>query len=101
MLFLSFFESNHPAVFFAKFGIANGDRWVHAQRMPQRVSEEMGHGPERKGVFIFRLSIAQNRLHEIPAANIVEQIREEEASEGIVAEVLNDRTAVGIASSFG
>src|SRR5579864_5811229 len=54
---------------------------------------------ERECVFIEVLGIADQRLDEVAAANVVHQIAEEMTAVGIIAQILNDRSAKGKAMS--
>src|SRR5712692_2063483 len=55
---------------------------------------------ERECVFIEILGIADQRLDEVAAANVVHQIAEEMTAVGIIAQILYDRAAKGEAMSL-
>src|SRR5579864_672237 len=56
--------------------------------------------PQSESVLIRILALQQQLPNEITAAYIVHQVAEFHAAKGIVAEVLDDRTAIGIAVRF-
>jgi hypothetical protein len=53
----------------------------------------MRQSAERECVFIEILGIADQRLDEVTAANVVHQIAEETTAVGTITEILNDRAA--------
>jgi len=50
-----------------------------------------------KGVLVCILTLQQQLLNEVTAANVVHQIAEFHAAKGIVAQVLDDGAAIGVA----
>ena len=56
----------------------------------------MRQSPEREGVFVQVVGFAQQVLHEVARADVVNQVAEELAAERIVAHVLQDASGIGI-----
>ena len=55
---------------------------------------------QRKGIFVEVVSVAKQCQHEIAASHIVNKVTEVLTAERIIAQVLNDTTAVGIGMGF-
>src|ERR1039457_4531748 len=55
---------------------------------------------ERESVFVDVLAFAQKFEDKVAAANIMHQVAELPAAEGIVAEVLDNRATVGVSMRF-
>src|SRR6185369_17810765 len=54
-----------------------------------------------EGVLVNILTLAQQFQHEVAAANVMHQIAELYAAEGIVAQVLDDGAAIGVGMRLG
>jgi hypothetical protein len=63
--------------------------------MALRIRHVVLQRAECKGVLVKRLGVANERDNEIAAADVVRQIAEETAAEGLIAHVLDDASAVG------
>ena len=62
------------------------------------VSRIMTERPQGKGVLVNVLSVGDQRRDEIAGAHVVQQVAEEGAAERIVAKILDDASAVGVAA---
>ncbi len=86
---------NNGPEFGAKLGIGKGDRLVHG-RMAGDVRCVMGKRSQRKGILVGVLAFLDELQHKIAAAHVVHQVAELLVAEGIVAHVLDHRTAIRI-----
>ena len=65
--------------------------------MSSQVRGVVRQGPQRERILVDVSGFVQQRQDKIAAANIVDQIAEEPVSERIIAQVLDQASAVGIA----
>ncbi len=85
--------------FGAKLGILNGNRGVD-DGMAGDIRGVVSERAEGERVFIRILALREKLADEVAAANVVNQIAEFDAAEGIVPEILNDGATVGVAVRF-
>src|ERR1700756_5789349 len=86
--------SDRIAVLGSELGILDGNGLVDG-RMAGNIGGVVRESAQRKGVLIGVLALQQQFTHEIPAANVVDQIAEFHAAKRIVAEVLYDGATIG------
>src|SRR5713226_3040218 len=94
------FVGRHVGVLLAERGIEYRHSPVHGHSMAVAIRGVVRQSAERECVFIQVLRIADQRLDEVAAANVVHQIAEEMTAVRIIAQVLNDRAAKGEAMSL-
>ena len=88
------------AVLLGEFGelLANGE--INCVGMTDSVAEVMGEGADGECEVVGSFGFVEERADEVAAADVVEEVREVGFAERIVAEVLNEASAVGIGVRF-
>src|SRR4029077_2936852 len=94
------FVGRHVGVLLAESRIEYRHSPVHRDSMAVAIRGVVRQSAERECVFIQVLRIADQRLDEVAAANVVHQIAEEMTAVRIIAQILNDRAAIGEAMSL-
>ena len=79
----------------ASFGYSMPDRQIDIG-MAVDVGDVVRQRAQSEGVFVEVLRVVKQRLHKGAGANIVRQIAEDLIAERVVADVLNDASAVGV-----
>src|ERR1700686_5391555 len=86
---------NRLAIFCPKLGVFDGDGLVDC-RMTGNIRRIMRKCAQRESVLVDILTFEQQLPNKVAAANVVHQITEFSTAEGVVAEILDDRSSVGV-----
>jgi hypothetical protein len=65
-------------------------------RMRCVVARIVSQRPEGERVFVNRLRFSNQRRHEVARADVMHEVCKESTAERVVAEVLNERTTIGV-----
>src|SRR4051794_26359084 len=91
--------TNRLAVLGAKFGIFDRDCLVDGG-MACDVRRVVRKRTQGECILVRVLRLEQQFTNEVPAADVVHQVAEFSAAEGVITEILNDGTAIGVGVSF-
>ena len=100
MLVLSLGVGHNLAVFCAQLWELNGDREIGGLRMTHRVSNVMGERADGEGKLIGVARVAEEVDDEIPGADIVGEVGERFVAKGVIADVLDDASTVGVGAGM-
>ena len=81
-------------------GVKHRDGVIGGDAMAVIVGGVVSEGAESESIFIEGGGIAEKRFDKIAGAHVVDEIAEKMAAERIVAEILNDRAAIGVRMSL-
>ena len=96
VLVLAFRVVDVGAVFGGELGERLADGEVDGIGMADGVAEVVGERADGEGDVVGVFGVAEERADEVAGADVVQQIGEERLAEGIVAEVLDDASAIGV-----
>ena len=80
--------------------VQDGDGAVYPDRMTLVIGGIVGERPEREGIFIDVLRIAQESQDEVSAANVMSQVADESTAVWVIAHVLDNGAPIGIGVGF-
>ena len=80
---------HHVSVFFAEAWIKHRDSFTHGHTVAIIVRRVVSHRAQSEGVLIDVMGIAKQSDDKIAATDVVGQVTEQLATEGVVAQVLN------------
>src|ERR1700730_16173668 len=88
------------AIFCPELGVFDGDGLVDC-RMTGNVRRIMRKCAQGESVLVNILTFEQQLPNKVSAANVVHQVTEFSTTEGVVAEILDDRASVGVGVCLG
>ena len=88
------------AVFFFEFGKFDGDGEIDDSAVTDGVADVVREGADGKGKLVGGVGVAEEAEDEVSGADVVGEVGEEGVAEGVIAEVLNGATAVGVGVGF-
>ena len=100
VLVLSLGEVDVGAVLGGEGGELLADGEVDGLGVADGVSHVVGERANGKGDVVRGFGIAEEGADEVSGADVVQQVGEEGLAEGIVAEILDDASAVGVGAGF-
>ena len=93
---LAFVVGDDGAVLLFELGELDGDGLVDGLGVADGVADVMRESADGEGQFVGSFGIVNEAEDEVAGADVVGEVAEERITEGIVAEVLNGATAVGV-----
>ena len=96
MLLRRFVIRHVVAKFFLQFGIDQRQGAVDGDRMSRVIRSVVTERPQRERVLVHVGCVTQQRLDEVSRFHVVQKVGEEVAAERVIAEILDDRSAVGV-----
>ena len=100
VLVLSLGEVDVGAVLRGEGGELGSDGEVDGFGVADGVAQVVGERADGKGNVVGGFGVAEEGADEVSGADVVQQVGEERLAEGIVAEVLDDASAVGVGAGF-
>ena len=100
VLVLSLGEVDVGAVLRCEVGELLADGQVDGFGVADGVAHIVGEGTDGKGDIVRGFGVAKEGADEVSGADVVQQIGEERLAHGVVAEVLDDTSAVGVGAGL-